>query len=80
VGDGPREVSHADECNVRSPRQDAASTDGRHLGGSVYAYAPRQRRWRRLPDALASIGSRIFAIGGQPGLSASAANESLSLK
>jgi hypothetical protein len=33
-----------------------------------------------LPDALASIGSRIFAIGGQPGLSASAANESLSLK
>jgi N-acetylneuraminic acid mutarotase len=57
---------------------------------SVYAYEPRQRRWRRLPDlptprhglALASIGSRVFAIGGgpQPGLSASDANESLSLK
>ncbi len=57
---------------------------------SAYAYTPRQRRWRRLPDlptprhglALASIGTRIFAIGGgpQPGLSASDANESLSLK
>jgi N-acetylneuraminic acid mutarotase len=57
---------------------------------SVYAYTPRQRRWRRLPDlptprhglALATIGSRVFAIGGgpQPGLSASDANEFLSLK
>jgi N-acetylneuraminic acid mutarotase len=69
------------------------SVGGEALSGtiaSVYAYAPRQRRWRRLPDlptprhglALASTGSRIFAIGGgpQPGLSASDANESLSLK
>jgi N-acetylneuraminic acid mutarotase len=57
---------------------------------SVFAYEPRERSWRRLPDlptprhglAVASIGSRIFAIGGgpQPGLSASDANESLSLK
>jgi N-acetylneuraminic acid mutarotase len=69
------------------------SVGGESLSGtiaSVYAYDPRHRHWRRLPDlptprhglALASISNVVFAIGGgpQPGLSASDANESLSLK
>ena len=54
---------------------------------AVYAYAPAANRWRRLPDlptarhglAVVGIGARIHVIGGgpQPGLSVSAANESL---
>jgi N-acetylneuraminic acid mutarotase len=56
---------------------------------ATYAYAPRTNRWRRLPDlptprhGLAVIGDGAFVrvIGGgpQPGLSVSAANESLKL-
>ena len=56
---------------------------------AVYAYTPATNRWRRLPDlptprhglAVVGVGTTIHVIGGgpQPGLSVSAANESLSL-
>jgi N-acetylneuraminic acid mutarotase len=56
---------------------------------AVYAYTPGTNRWRRLPDlptprhglAVVGVGSTIHVIGGGPvpGLSVSAANESLSL-
>jgi N-acetylneuraminic acid mutarotase len=56
---------------------------------AVYAYTPAANRWRRLPDlptprhglAVVGVGSTIHVIGGGPvpGLSVSAANESLSL-
>jgi len=55
----------------------------------VYAYSPRSERWRRLPDlptprhglAVVGEGATIHVIGGgpRPGLSTSAANESLLL-
>lgn len=55
----------------------------------VYAYSPLSRRWRRLPDlptprhglAVVGIGDTIHVVAGgpQPGLSVSAANESLLL-
>jgi non-specific serine/threonine protein kinase len=57
---------------------------------SVYAYSPASKRWQRLPDlptprhglAVVGLGSRIYVIGGgtRPGLSVSAANESLDLR
>jgi N-acetylneuraminic acid mutarotase len=57
---------------------------------AVYAYTPAGNRWRRLPDlptarhglAVVGIGSTVHVIGGgpQPGLSVSAANESLDLR
>jgi N-acetylneuraminic acid mutarotase len=57
--------------------------------GAVYSYSPRTNRWRRLPDlptprhglAVIGVGSSVHVIGGgpQPGLSVSAANESLNL-
>ena len=56
---------------------------------AVYAYSPRSNRWRRLPDlptprhglAVVGEGATIHVVGGgpQPGLSVSAANESLLL-
>jgi N-acetylneuraminic acid mutarotase len=56
---------------------------------AVYAYTPRTKRWRRLPDlptarhGLAVIGVdatiHVIAGGPQPGLSVSAANESFVL-
>jgi N-acetylneuraminic acid mutarotase len=56
---------------------------------AVYAYSPSANRWRRLPDlptarhglAVVGIGATIHVIAGgpAPGLSVSAANESLNL-
>jgi hypothetical protein len=56
---------------------------------AVYSYSPAANRWRRLPDlptprhglAVVGIGATIHVIGGgpTPGLSVSAANESLEL-
>jgi N-acetylneuraminic acid mutarotase len=56
---------------------------------AVYAYTPPLNRWRRLPDvptprhglAVIGDGATVHVIGGgpQPGLSVSAANESLNL-
>ena len=55
----------------------------------VYAYDPRSRRWARLPDlptprhglGVVTLGGRVWVIGGgpQPGLTVSAAVESLPL-
>jgi hypothetical protein len=67
----------------------AGAESGAGTSAAVYAYTPPLNRWRRLPDAptprhgLAVIGdgAKVHLIGGgpQPGLSVSAANESLNL-
>jgi N-acetylneuraminic acid mutarotase len=55
----------------------------------VYAYDAKTNRWRRLPDqpiarhsvAVVGVGSTIYVVGGgpTPGLTVTAANESLNL-
>jgi hypothetical protein len=55
----------------------------------VYAYEPRARGWRRLPDlptprhglGVEFVGGRIYAIAGgpEPGLTVSGVNESIAL-
>jgi non-specific serine/threonine protein kinase len=67
----------------------AGDESGAGTSSAVYAYTIATNRWRRLPDlptarhglAVVGIGSTIHVIGGgpQPGLSVSAANESLDL-
>jgi N-acetylneuraminic acid mutarotase len=58
--------------------------------GTVFGYDLARQRWRRLSDlptprhglAVAALGGRVYAIGGgpEPGLSVSAANESLAIR
>jgi N-acetylneuraminic acid mutarotase len=55
----------------------------------VYAYMPSTNRWRRLPDqpvarhsvAVVGVGTSVYVVGGgpTPGLTVTAANESLNL-
>jgi N-acetylneuraminic acid mutarotase len=55
----------------------------------VYTYDPAANRWRRLPDqptarhsvAVVGVGTTIYVVGGgrTPGLTVTAANESLNL-
>jgi hypothetical protein len=53
----------------------------------VYAYVPTTNRWRRLPDqpiarhsvAVVGVDTRIVGGGPTPGLTVTAANESLNL-
>jgi hypothetical protein len=57
---------------------------------AVYAYSPRTKRWRRLPDqpiarhgcGVAGIGTTVHIVGGgpTPGLTVTNANESLNLR
>src|SRR6266542_3145315 len=68
----------------------AGSESSAGTSSAVYAYSPASNRWRRLPDlptarhglAVVGVGTTIHVIGGgpQPGLSVSAANESLDLR
>jgi N-acetylneuraminic acid mutarotase len=56
---------------------------------AVYAYSPPTKRWRRLPDqplprhscGVVGVGATVFIVGGgpTPGLTVTAANESLNL-
>jgi hypothetical protein len=56
---------------------------------AVYAYSPVTKRWRRLPDqplarhscGVAGVGATVFIVGGgpTPGLTVTAASESLNL-
>lgn len=68
------------------------SVGGEEPGGTiaeVYAYRVADRRWQRLEDlptprhglGVVAFGDRVFVIGGgpEPGLTVSAANESLAL-
>jgi Kelch motif len=72
------------EMVVSAGAESAAGTSA-----AVYAYTPRLNRWRRLQDlptprhglAVIGDGATVHVIGGgpQPGVSVSAANESLNL-
>jgi N-acetylneuraminic acid mutarotase len=81
---GATAVSVADGQIVDAGAESAAGTSA-----AVYAYNPTRNRWRRLPDqptarhsvAVVGIGTTISVVGGgpTPGLTVTAANESLNL-
>ena len=81
---GATAASLADGQIVDAGAESAAGTSA-----AVYACNPKTNRWRRLPDqpiarhsvAVVGVGSTISVVGGgpTPGLTVTAANESLNL-
>jgi N-acetylneuraminic acid mutarotase len=68
---------------------DAGAESAGGTSAAVYAYNPASNRWHRLPDqpiarhsvAVVGVGTTIYVVGGgpTPGLTVTAANESLNL-